>query len=350
MAGTWIRRDPYALVRPLLFRLDAERAHELALRFGELSGRLRPLLRSLAASPDPSLACSLAGLRLATPVGLAAGLDKDARLLPFWQAVGFGFVEIGTVTPRPQAGNPRPRLFRLPSDGLILNRMGFNSEGADVVARRLEDRPRGLVVGGNVGKNRETADADAATDYALAYERIAPHVDYAVLNVSSPNTPGLRSLQGPESLAVLLDAVTSVRSRLGLERQPLLVKLAPDMDGHDLPAIVERALAEGADGLVATNTSIDPDLVPAASRARVDAWGPGGISGRPLAARASAVRRDVFAALDGRAPLIACGGIGSPAEARAALADGAAAVQVYSALVFEGPGLVRRINDGLARR
>jgi dihydroorotate dehydrogenase len=348
MSGTRVIRDPYRLLRSLLFRLDAERAHELTIRLGGLAQRSPRLLAALGGPPPPGLACFLGPLRLASPVGLAAGLDKGGRLLRLWQALGFGFVEVGTVTPRPQAGNPRPRLYRIPSERLILNRMGFNSEGADVVARRLEHRPAGLVVGGNVGRNRATPDADAPADYARAYERLAPHVDYAVLNVSSPNTPGLRHLQAPDSLARLLDAATAVRRRLGLEHQPLFVKLAPDIDERDLGPIVERALAEGADGIVATNTTVDRRLVPLRARAQVEAWGEGGISGAPLAERAAHVRRVVSAALDGRGALVACGGIGSPEAARAALADGAAAIQVYSGIVFEGPGLARRINDALA--
>lgn len=340
--------DPYRLLRPLLFRLDPERAHDLALGLGELAGRRPRLLGPLASPPPAALRSTLAGLPLASPIGLAAGLDKDARLLAVWRALGFGFAEIGTVTPRPQPGNPRPRLLRLADEGAIVNRMGFNSEGADAVARRLERRPAGLVVGANLGRNRETAEIDAPGDYALAFERLAPAVDYVVLNVSSPNTPGLRGLQAPEALARLLAAVAPVRARLGLERQPLLVKLAPDLEESALGPIVERALDGGADGLVATNTSVDRALLPPGARAAVEAWGPGGISGRPLAGRAAAVRRRLLSLLDGRAPLVACGGIGTPAEARAALEDGAAAVQIYSALVFEGPGLVGRINAVLA--
>ena len=341
------RFDPYRLVRPFLFRLEAERAHDATLRLGELVGHVPFALRTLASPPEARLACSLAGLRLGSPLGLAAGLDKGARLLPLWKALGFGFVEIGTVTPRPQPGNPRPRLFRVPADGLILNRMGFNSEGADVVARRLEKRPAGLVVGGNIGKNKETSEADAAADYASAYERIAPLVDYVVLNISSPNTPGLRDLQGPEAIERLLWAVEPLRSRLGLERQPLLVKLAPDLDERDLAPIVEAALGQGADGLVATNTTVDRAVLGPTARARVEAWGAGGISGTPLAGLARRIRQRVLEVLDERAPLIACGGIGTPQDAAQALADGATAVQIYSALIFEGPMLVRRLNAAL---
>jgi dihydroorotate dehydrogenase len=336
-------KDAYRLVRPLLFRLDAERAHELTFAF---AGALRRL-PGFGSEPPPGLAREVMGLRFRSPLGLAAGLDKDARLLPLWRDLGFGFVEIGTVTPRPQSGNPRPRLYRLPEAGLILNRMGFNSEGAEAVARRLERRPAGLVVGGNVGKNRDTPEEDALRDYEGAYERIAPLVDYAVLNVSSPNTPGLRRLQAPESLARLLEGMLALRDRLELGRQPLLVKLAPDLADEELDATVDAALAAGVSGIVATNTTVDIGLVPEAHRTAVAAWGAGGLSGLPLRDRADKVRRRILERLDARIPLVACGGLTTPADVVAALDEGAALAQVYSALVFEGPSLVRRVNTAL---
>ena len=307
----------------LLFALDAERAHHLAVMLGRL----------LPPAPAPAgLAREVLGIRFPSPLGLAAGMDKDATHLGLWKRLGFGFAEVGTVTPRPQPGNPRPRLFRLPEAGLILNRMGFNSDGMEAVARRLERRPEGLAVGVNVGKNRDGDESD----YAVAYRRLAPLADYAVLNVSSPNTPGLRRLQAPEAIARILESV--LEHRVG----PVLVKISPDDDPE---ATVEAALAAGADGIVATNTTVDRALVPPEFRARVEAWGDGGISGAPLRERARRVRERS----SGRGVLVACGGIGSPDDAVRALGEGAALVQIYSALVFDGPSLVRQINEALCR-
>ncbi len=336
--------DLYPLIRPLLFRLDAERAHDFAFWAGGLAQCL-PLPK---AGLPPELACEAFGLRFPSPLGLAAGLDKGARLLPLWKSLGFGHVEIGTVTPRPQGGNPRPRLFRLPSEGLILNRMGFNSEGADVVAARLKGRPAGLIVGGNLGKNKETPEEKALDDYAAAYRVIAPQVDYIALNVSSPNTPGLRNLQAPEALKPLLAGMLGLRKAMGLEAQPILLKLAPDLDFQDLDAIVEAAAASGISGLIATNTTLDRGIVSAANRAKVESWGAGGLSGQPLAPKAREVRLRILATLKGRLPLVACGGIGNPEQVAESLKDGARLAQIYSALIFHGPGLVGQINEALA--
>jgi len=340
----------YGFLKPLLFRFQPETAHGIAFAAGGFLQGVPGFSGAAAACTGPlprELRREVAGLSFPTPLGLAAGLDKGAELLPLWQALGFGHVEIGTVTPRPQPGNPKPRAFRLPEEGLLLNRMGFNSEGAEVVARRLRDRPRGLVVGGNLGKNKETPEERAVEDYRAAFRILAPLVDYTALNVSSPNTPGLRNLQAPEALKPLLEGVLRLRWEMGLEAQPLFLKLAPDLAREDLDAIVEVAARSGISGLIATNTTLDRGIVSEANRARVESWGDGGLSGRPLGAKARAVRLRILERLRGRLPLLACGGIGTPEEARAALEDGAALVQVYSALIFEGPGLVRRINQGL---
>jgi dihydroorotate dehydrogenase len=336
--------DLYGALRPLIFRLDPERAHNLAFWLGE-----RACAWPRLPEPDhaPSLRREAFGLRFPTPLGLAAGLDKGATLLPLWKALGFGHVEIGTVTPRPQPGNPRPRLFRFPQAGLILNRMGFNSEGAEVVASRLKRRPAGLVVGGNLGKNKETPEELALDDYRAAYRLIAPQVDYIALNVSSPNTPGLRNLQAPEALKPLLGGMLDLRREMGLEGQPLLLKLAPDLAPEDLDAIVEVAVAAGISGLIATNTTLDRGVVEEPLRALVESKGAGGLSGAPLKPKAREVRKRILSALKGRLPLVACGGLGSAEDVKGALDDGAALAQVYSALIFEGPSLVQRIHQGL---
>ena len=331
----------YGMIRPVLFRLDPETAHNLAFWLGER-------ICSWPRLPEPVHPARLRrralGLDFPTPLGLAAGLDKGATLLPIWKALGFGHVEIGTVTPRPQPGNPRPRLFRFPEAGLILNRMGFNSEGAAVVAVRLRHRPADLIVGGNLGKNKETPEIQALDDYRAAYRLIAPQVDYIALNVSSPNTPGLRNLQAPEALKPLLAGMLDLRKEMGLEQQPLLLKLAPDLAPEDLDAIVEVAVASGISGLIATNTTLDRGVVEEPLRALVETKGAGGLSGRPLKAKAREVRRRILSALRGRLPLVACGGLGSAEDVQGALDDGAALAQIYSALIFEGPGLVKGIN------
>jgi dihydroorotate dehydrogenase len=337
--------DFYGMLRPLLFRINPETAHNLAFWLGER-------VCSWPRLPKPNHAASLHrhafGLDFPTPLGLAAGLDKGATLLPLWKALGFGHVEIGTVTPRPQPGNPKPRLFRFPEAGLILNRMGFNSEGAEVVAARLRQRPEGLIVGGNLGKNKETPEALALDDYRAAYRLIAPQVDYSALNVSSPNTPGLRNLQAPEALKPLLAGMLELREEMGLERQPLLLKLAPDLAPEDLDAIVEVAVASGISGLIATNTTLDRGVVEEPLRALVESKGAGGLSGLPLKSKAREVRRRILTALRGRLPLVACGGLGAAEDVQGALDDGAALAQIYSALIFEGPGLVERIHKGLS--
>ena len=339
--------DWYGALRPLIFRLDPETAHNLAFWLG---ARVSAWPRLPGPDHAPSLRRSAFGLAFPTPLGLAAGLDKGATLLPLWKAMGFGHVEIGTVTPRPQPGNPKPRLFRFPEAGLILNRMGFNSEGAEVVAARLRRRPGGLVVGGNLGKNKETPEARALEDYQAAYRLIAPQVDYTALNVSSPNTPGLRNLQAPEALKPLLAGMLELRKEMGLERQPLLLKLAPDLAAEDLDAVVEVAVASGISGLIATNTTLDRGIVAEPLRPLVESRGAGGLSGAPLKPKAREVRRRILAALRGRLPLVACGGLGSPEDIQGALHDGAALAQIYSALIFEGPALIGRIHEGLVAR
>jgi len=343
--------DPYRLLRPLIFRLDPEQAHDLCFRLGKFAQRIpvvMPLLQSALGKPDLPLTRMVLGLRFASPVGLAAGLDKGAQLLPMWKALGFGFVEIGTVTPRPQPGNPKPRLFRLPEEGLILNRMGFNSEGADVVAKRLKHRPSGLIVGGNIGKNKETPEAQALDDYRSAYRTLAPFVDYVALNISSPNTPGLRNLQAPEALKPLLAGMLAQREALGLGHQPLLVKLAPDLPPEELDAIVDVVVASGINGIIATNTTLDRGIVSERNRARIEQLGAGGLSGRGLRVKAQAIHRRILKRLPPDVKFMASGGVGFGEDALQALTDGADLIQVYSALIFEGPALVSRMNRELA--
>ncbi|MFO1129492.1 MAG: quinone-dependent dihydroorotate dehydrogenase [Rhodospirillales bacterium] len=333
--------DYYPLVAPLLFRIESERAHRLAI------GALRlGLVRPPPAVSDPRLRVSVAGLRFPNAVGLAAGFDKNGEAVDAMLRLGFGFVEVGTVTPRPQAGNPRPRLFRLRADQAVLNRMGFNNDGAEVVLRRLaarRERGRPGIVGANVGPNRDAADP--AADCATAFAALAPFVDYAVVNVSSPNTPGLRDLQRRDALEQLMARVLDVRGRNGLAT-PLLVKISPDTTHEERAAIAEVALALGIDGLVVTNTTTArPPGLTAAERVES-----GGLSGKPLFAAATAALADVARLTGGSLPLIGVGGIGSGDDAYAKIRAGASLVQLYTALVYQGPWLVAAIKRRLLRR
>lgn len=315
--------------------LDPETAHRLAI----LALRIAPL--PAAPADDPVLATTVAGLRLSNPVGLAAGLDKNGEALRGLSRLGFGFVECGSVTPRPQPGNPRPRLFRLSEDRAVINRMGFNNAGLEAFAARLGRRPAGAVIGANLGANKETEDK--AADYVAGLERLKGLADYVTVNVSSPNTPGLRDLQGRAALDDLLGRLAEARAG---DRTPVFLKIAPDLTAAEIQLIVEAALDHGIDALIVANTTLDrPGSLKSPQRDEA-----GGLSGAPLKARATAALRAAAEASAGRLPLIAVGGIDSGAEAYERIRAGASAVQVYSALVYEGPGLVGRIKRDLAAR
>lgn len=329
--------DLYPLVRPLLMSMDPERAHDLTLRALELG--LGPRERGV---DRPSLKTRVFGLDFPNPIGLAAGFDKDARVPDAMLGIGFGFVECGTVTPLPQPGNPRPRLFRVPDAGAVINRFGFNNGGLDAFVGRLTARRgRGGIVGANVGKNKD--QTDAAADYAAGIRRCAPLADYLVVNVSSPNTPGLRALQGRQPLADLLAACLEARAGSGA-RPPLLLKVAPDLTDEDKADIAAVAVASGIDGLIVSNTTITrPPQIP--ERLAGEA---GGLSGRPLMGPSTRVLGEFFRLTGGRLPLVGVGGVASGADAYAKIRAGASLVQLYTALAFEGPGLVRRIKHELS--
>jgi dihydroorotate dehydrogenase len=319
----------------LLRVLDPETAHGLAIRALQLAPLPPP------AADDPILATTVAGLSLPNPVGLAAGLDKNGEALRGLSRLGFGFVECGSVTPLAQPGNPKPRLFRLREDRAIINRMGFNNAGLEAFAARLADRPRNAVVGANLGANKDTADK--AADYVAGLIRLRGLADYVTVNVSSPNTPGLRALQGRAALDDLLGRLAEAR---GDDPTPVLLKIAPDLTGAEIALIVEASLDHRINGLIVSNTTLDrPDSLRAQNRAET-----GGLSGAPLKARAGAALRAAAEAGAGRLPLIAAGGIDGGAEAYARIRAGACAVQLYSALIYEGPGLIGRIKRDLAAR
>ncbi len=339
----------YDLLRPALFRLsagDPERAHEWVMHLLAAAGRL-PAAGSLPGMTveSPRLSQNLFGLTFPNPVGVAAGFDKNAVALRTLAALGFGFVEAGTVTYHPQPGNPRPRIMRVPGRRALINRMGFNNDGAARVARRLARAgPLPVPVGISLGKSRVTPIEQAVEDYRASYRLLAPHAGYVAINVSSPNTPGLRSLQERDQIEVLLSGFQEegdvLASRTG-RRPPLLVKVAPDLTDDALEELLDVCLDQEIDGLIAVNTTIARDGVPV----QFD----GGLSGRPLFRRALEVVRFIDHHTEGRLPVIGVGGIFNAGDAYAMIRSGARLVQVYTGLIYEGPTIARRINRGLLR-
>ncbi|HVU21934.1 MAG TPA: quinone-dependent dihydroorotate dehydrogenase [Rhizomicrobium sp.] len=314
--------------------LPAEPAHRATVRLASLFGHFVPVVRT----DDSRLAVTALGLRFANPIGLAAGFDKDAEVPDTMLRFGFGFVECGTLTPRPQAGNPMPRLFRLPDDRAVINRMGFNNGGMDAAARRLAKCTRNGIVGINIGANKDSADRIA--DYARAFERLSPFADYVTVNVSSPNTPGLRGLQSRDELKRLLDILIKARSA---SRTPLLLKIAPDIDEQAMDDIATVVLTTGIEGMVVSNTTIHRP----ASLKSPNAKEAGGLSGRPLFARSTEVLKAMRQRIGTRAVLVGVGGVSNGSEAYAKIRAGATLVQLYTALAYEGPGLVIRIKREL---
>lgn len=336
-AGTIYER----LVRPALFAVSAETAHNIAIRSLSQASRSSAALRQLERFAPRPLPKSVFGLTFPNPVGLAAGFDKNGVAIPAWAALGFGFIEAGTVTARPQPGNPKPRIFRYREQGALINRLGFNNDGADVVAARLgtlreSGRWPAIPVGINLGKSKVTPLEEAVDDYLYSFRLLAPLADYVVLNVSSPNTPGLRSLQEQDALQRLLAAVARENETV---RKPLLVKIAPDLSLDDLQQVIATAEASGIAGIIATNTTLDHSAIPSS----LDQTG--GLSGRPLFAKSTEFVRAIRAR--SALPIIASGGIFDAATAREKIAAGADMLQVYTGYVYRGPGLLREIVDGL---
>ncbi|MTD99668.1 quinone-dependent dihydroorotate dehydrogenase [Paracoccus sp. YIM 132242] len=321
-----------------LHRLDPERAHDLSIR--ALSSGLVPLPGAPVTSDR--LRTRLAGLDLPNPVGLAAGYDKNAKAVAPLMRAGFGFIELGAATPRPQPGNPQPRLFRLTSDRAIINRFGFNNEGAQAIAARLEARPKGIPVGLNIGANKDSTDR--AADFATVVEIAGASADFLTVNVSSPNTERLRDLQGADALAALLQGVLQVRDQLP-QRRPVFLKIAPDLDDREIADIAAVARACRIDGIIATNTTLSRDGLSSPHAGQT-----GGLSGQPLFQRSTAVLARLYQATDGAIPLIGVGGVASADDAWQKIRAGASAVQIYSALIYHGFSLVTRIANGLDER
>lgn len=337
-----------SLLRPLLFQLDPEKVHYLttdALRASMLLPLARNISQSMFKVADPRLERELFGLKFPNPVGLAAGFDKDAKLVDELGELGFGFVEIGTLTPKPQTGNDRPRLFRLPQDQAIINRMGFNNEGVDAAVRRLAKRKSNIIVGGNIGKNKVTPNEEALSDYMYCFKALFDVVDYFVVNVSSPNTPDLRALQDKEPLQRLLVSLQEQNQKMGRPK-PLLLKIAPDLNMDQLNDIVEIAVEAKLSGIIGTNTTVSRKglLTP---EARVQEIGMGGLSGKPLTTHSTQIIRHLRTFLPPEIRLIGVGGIMTAADGVEKLQAGADLVQLYTGFIYEGPSLISQINKKL---
>lgn len=339
----------YFLIKPLLFQFDPEKVHYFVTanlkRFNRFPGG-KALSRALWDVKDSRLEKEVFGLKFRNPVGLAAGFDKNGEMMGEMANLGFGFVEVGTVTPLPQEGNPRPRMFRLPTDSALINRMGFNNLGVDVVAERLAafrknaKDAKGLIIGGNIGKNKITPNEDAVSDYIKCFDRLFDVVDYFVVNVSSPNTPGLRALQEKEPLMDLLKTLQQRNFKNGVSR-PILLKIAPDLTDEQLDDIVEIVEQTKIAGIIATNTTISREGLKSDDKLKNEM---GGLSGKPLTKRSTEVISYISKKSKGAFPIIGVGGIHSPEDAIEKLNAGASLVQLYTGFIYEGPGLVKRIN------
>ncbi|MFD2513628.1 quinone-dependent dihydroorotate dehydrogenase [Pontibacter locisalis] len=337
-----------SLLRPLLFQLDPEKVHYLTADAVKVANKL-PFVKNFSQNmfqvQDPRLERELFGLKFPNPVGLAAGFDKDAKLIDEFANFGFGFIEIGTLTPKPQEGNEKPRLFRLPQDQAIINRMGFNNEGVDAAVRRLEKRKSNIIVGGNIGKNKITPNEEAVNDYMYSFKALFDVVDYFVVNVSSPNTPDLRALQDKEPLKNLLLTLQEENNRHS-KPKPLLLKIAPDLNLNQLNDIIEIATEAKLSGIIATNTTVSRAGLYTSSR-QIEAMGAGGLSGKPLKEHSTQIVRHLRTFLPQEIRVIGVGGIMTADDAVEKLQAGADLIQLYTGFIYEGPSLVGRINKKL---
>ncbi len=338
----------FKLIRSLLFLMSAERAHYVTLNilsFLILIPGVSIIIKSIYANKAQKTVNAF-GIEFPNKAGLAAGFDKNAKYLRIMQLLGFGHVEIGTVTPLPQLGNNLPRLFRLVKDKAIINRMGFNNDGVEIIAKRLKTRPKGLIVGGNIGKNKVTPNETAINDYKICFDKLYPCVDYFTVNVSSPNTPGLRELQDKKPLMEILNALIAIRKEKissGLPTLPILLKIAPDLTNEQLDDIVSLTLETGIDGLVATNTTISREGL-LTDKKTIEAIGMGGLSGQPVMQRSTEVLAYLNERLKGKVGLIGVGGILDKEDAEEKFKNGAVLVQIYTGFIYEGPVLVKRIS------
>jgi dihydroorotate dehydrogenase len=336
--------DLYPLIKTLLFTLDAERAHHLTMQLMQYP---RLAARVAHTRDYPQLGRELMGLYFPNPIGLAAGMDKNAEAVDAMAALGFGFVEVGTITPRPQAGNPKPRLFRLPQHQALINRMGFNNVGVIQAAKNLSHRKSNIIIGGNIGKNKDTPIHDAIKDYERCILPLHDYVDYFVINVSSPNTQGLRDLQTRDTLYELLSRVQDINQSQRKSR-PLLLKIAPDLDYEQLDAIHAAVMSTHIAGIIATNTTLSRDRLPHYLPSEIARYGDGGLSGTPLTPMAMGVTDYLYSISRGQYLIIGSGGIMSGDDAASRLQAGASLIQLYTGLVYKGPALIAEILDKLA--
>lgn len=340
-----------ALLRPLFFLLAPEKAHHLVVGLFKTMLRfpgMPSVIRAIYVVNDKRLEREVFGLRFPNPVGLAAGFDKDAGFFKEFANLGFGFIEVGTITPLGQEGNPKPRMFRLPKDSGLINRMGFNNNGVQVALERLRGRDPEFIIGGNIGKNKVTPNEQAPDDYLICFRALHGVVDYFVVNVSSPNTPGLRDLQEKEPLLRILKALKAENARMPKGR-PILLKIAPDLTDTQLDDIISIVLESGIDGVIATNTTISRSSL-RTSPDELETIGMGGLSGKPLKDRSTEVIRYLHTRSQGGFPIIGVGGIHSAEDALKKLDAGASLVQVYTGFIYEGPALVKDINKALLKR
>jgi dihydroorotate dehydrogenase len=340
----------YPFIRNTLFLLPPETAHQVSMKGLDIAAALpiiNPLMRSYFHVQDSSLAKTVFGLHFPNPVGLGAGFDKNAAHLDGLEMLGFGFVEIGTVTPKPQAGNPLPRLFRIPDQKALINRMGFNNDGVEAIAKRLKERKSNsqsdLIIGGNIGKNKVTENQDAWKDYCINFIGLEEVVDYFVVNVSSPNTPGLRELQEKEALRKIFSELQLINQN----NKPILLKIAPDLETSALDDIIALTSEVKIDGLVSSNTTLDRSLLNKANTIRANEIGAGGLSGQPLLTKSNQVLDYLYKGIGDRLPIIASGGIFKPEDAKAKLNAGASLVQVWTGFIYEGPGIVKNILQAI---
>ncbi|MFP4090127.1 MAG: quinone-dependent dihydroorotate dehydrogenase [Cyclobacteriaceae bacterium] len=337
------------IIRPLLFKLPPEQAHHLSTNLLRLASRIPAvpeLLHRMFAYENTSLEREVFGLRFKNPLGLAAGFDKNAEMVDAMAALGFGFVEIGTLTPKAQPGNPQPRLFRLSEDESLINRLGFNNEGVAPAVERLRRRKSDIIVGGNIGKNKITPNEEAIRDYEACFEALYEVVDYFTVNVSSPNTPDLRALQEKEPLKQLLHHLIGLRTGKTV-RRPILLKIAPDLNEHQLADIVEICLELGMDGLIANNTTIEREGL-RTDKSKIKDIGAGGLSGQAVRKRSTEVVRFLYRQSEGKIPIVGVGGIASGRDALEKLDAGASLIQLYTGFVYEGPAVIRKINRVIA--
>lgn len=337
----------YPLAQKILFQMDAEEAHYFTIHNLQLIGRFPFLLHLLIGKQrnDKRLAREVFGLHFPNPVGLAAGLDKNGDVIDEMAALGFGFIEIGTITPRPQPGNDKPRLFRLVKDGALINRMGFNNIGAEVAAEKLKRRKTNIVVGANIGKNKSTENADAVNDYVYCFKKLFDYADYFVVNVSSPNTPGLRALQDKDSLMTILSTLQDINLQKS-NTKPLLLKIAPDLTHEQLDEVIEVVSQTNINGIIATNTTISREKL-SYSPNEIDQFGPGGLSGKPLTTRSTEVVK--YIKEKSTIPVIGVGGIMTAEDGLEKLNAGAELIQLYSGFIYKGPQLIREINEAILK-